>query len=334
MKAGDITQEPMRREQPMYSFASNSEVRSATSRLRGAGLANFYALRGRQIFEACGVLWHSVPNRFLTSLPYYEPLEPTLEEIRALLHSTGAVGVRFPSQNWPGMPGGVYVYRGRDYDLKSVHIKHRPRVRRGLQIFEIRPVDEDELLSQGIQLNRETMMRQGHYDPEFGEARQWARLVRAMHDCAEISAIGAFDGKRLCAYMITCREGQWLSILHQMSRQDDLKSFPNHVLTFSVTKAASEDISLEEISYGLVPLISIEGLHEYKLRFGYQVRPRACVIVLRSQIDLLLNNRLVRRGVRLLRHFWPDNQRLEMMETVLRGADMASRGMLKENGRC
>jgi len=315
----------------MPTTVCNSVVKGAIPKLPGAGLANFFALRGRQIIEACGALWYSIPPRFLMGLPYHQPLEPTPEGIRALLRSNGAFGVRFQSQQWSGIPGGVYVYRGRDYDLKSVHIKHRPRVRKGLQTFEIRPVEEDDLLNQGLQLNRETMKRQGHYDPEFGEASHWVRFLRAMRDCPEIGAIGAFDGKRLCAFMITCREDRWLNILHQMSRQDDLKSFPNHVLTYCVTKAASEDPSLDGISYGLVPLKSIEGLHEYKLRFGYQLIPCTCVVVLRSQVDLLLNNRLVRGGVQLLRHLRPDDQRLEMVETILRGAALSSSGGLKEN---
>jgi len=309
-------------------------MKGAIRKLPGTGLANFFALRGRKIIDACGALWHSVPNRFLMSLPYQKPLEPTPDAIRALLRSSGAVGVRFPSQRWRGMTGGVYVYRGRDYDLKSVHIKHRPRVRKGLQTFEIRLVEEGDLLNQGLQLNRETMARQGHYDPEFGEAGQWARLVGAIRNCPEVGAMGAFEGKRLCAYMITCREDRWLNILHQMSRQDDLKAFPNHVLTYWVTKTASEDPSLEGVSYGLVPLKSIEGLHEYKLRFGYQVIPHTCVVVLRGRFDLLLNNRFTRWGVQRLCHLRPDDQRLEMVETILRGAAFSSRGRPNENSRC
>jgi len=318
----------------MATAVSYSMVTVAPPRLLGAGLANFFALRGRQIIEAFGALWYSVPPRFLMALPYHQPLEPTAEGVQALLRSDGAFGVRFQSQRWPGMPGGVYVYQGRGYGLKSVHIKHRPRVRKGLETFEIRLVEEDDLLIQGLQLNRETMVRQGHYDKEFGDASQWARFVRAMRDSPEIGAVGAFNGKRLGAYMITCREDGWLHILHQMSRQDDLKSFPNHALTYWVTKTASEDPSLEGVCYGVMPLVMIEGLHEYKLRFGYQVLPRTCVVVFRSRMDLLLNNRIVRGGVHLLRRIRPEDQRLEMMETVLRGAELASREKLKEDTRC
>jgi hypothetical protein len=116
-----------------------------------------------------------------------------------------------------------------------------------------------------------------------------------------------------------------------MSRQDDLKAFPNHDLTYWVTKTASEDPSLEGVSYGLVPLISIEGLHEYKLRFGYQVIPHTCVVVLRGRFDLLLNNRLTRWGVKRLRQVWPEDQRFEMMDTVLHGAALASDGRIKRS---
>jgi len=116
-----------------------------------------------------------------------------------------------------------------------------------------------------------------------------------------------------------------------MSRQDDLKSFPNHVLTFRITKAASEDSSLDGVSYGLVPLISIEGLHEYKTRFGYQILPRTCAVVLRPGLSLFLNNRFARLGVQQLRRLLPEDQRLEMAETILRGAAYTSRAGL--NGR-
>jgi hypothetical protein len=315
----------------MTAIVCNLVGKGDVPNLPGRGLAYFFALRGRQIIEACGALWYSVSGRFLMNLPYQQALEPTIESVRALLRSSDAAGVRFSSQQWHGIPGGVYVYQGKDYDLRSIHIKHRPRVCKGLQTLEIRVVEEEDLLNQGIQLNRETMMRQGRYDPEFGEEDPWARLVRAMGECPEIGAVGAFDGKRLCAYMITCREDRWLNILHQMSRQDELKSFPNHVLTYRVTKAASEDFSLDGVSYGLVPLISNEGLHEYKTRFGYQILPRTCVVVLRPGFSLFLNNRFARLGVQLLRRLRPKDQRLEMAETILRGAAYTSRAAL--NGR-
>lgn len=308
-------------------------IKTAASGLPGAGLANFFALRGRKIYEACGVLWYSLPGRFLMALPYQRALDPLYEETHDLLRSSKASGVRFLSDRWSGLEGGIYVRRSGSYDLKTVHIKHRQRVRKGLPTLEVRHVEEAELLGQGLQLNRDTMARQGRYDPEFGEVPLWNRLVSAMRDCPEIDAQGAFDGKRLCAYMILCKEDRWLHILHQMSRLDSLELFPNHTLTYSVTKAASEDSSLEGVCYGLISLVAEAGLHEYKLRFGYEVIPRACAFVLNHRLEPLLNNSVARWSVRQVRRLCPKAQRLELIDTILCGASLTSCGTLPRNSQ-
>ena len=69
----------------------------------------------------------------------------------------------------------------QDYDFPCVHARQRSKVRRGLEMFTIRPVEESELLRQGLQLNTDTMVRQGRYDPEFGEPARWERLVKAVY---------------------------------------------------------------------------------------------------------------------------------------------------------
>jgi len=308
-------------------------VTATVTRLPGTGLANFFALRGRRVYRACGVFWYSVPGRFLMNLPYQQALDPSRKELRDLLLSSRAAGVRFLSDRWPGLAGGVYIRRKGSYDLNAVHYKHRPRVRKGLETFEIRPVEKKELLDQALEANRGTMARQGRYDPEFAEVEPWRRLVKAMGSCPEVSAIGAFKGRQLSAYMIVCKEDHWLHILHQMSHWDRLKSFPNHALTYYVTKAASEDPSLEGVCYGLVSLVANEGLHEYKLRFGYDLIRRTCAFVLNPGLDPLLNNRVVHWGVQRLRKLRPEDQRLEMMDTVLRGAALTSRDAITEKCR-
>lgn len=290
----------------------------------GSVLAQFLALRGRQIVEGCGVIWYTVPGRFLMSLPYQAMLNPDPAELRRMITETRTFGARFPSLNWTGLRSGLYVLRNRQYDLGSLHPKHRPRVRHALQCFEVRPASKNELLEQGWELNISTMARQGRYDPEFGERQHWARLVEAAFACPGISFPAAFCGSRLVAYMTTCREQGWLHILHQMSRQEDLANFPNHLLTYSVTKEGAADTSLDWICYGYAPLFSADGLHEYKLRFGYELRPHHSAIQLRPLLNTLLNRSVSRAAVRLARRFVPKDQQLETLQTVLDGAHLSS----------
>ena len=297
-----------------------ASVDSSREHLPGSVLARFLHLRGRRIVNACGALWYSVPGRFLMSLPYQTMLNPDPEELRRMMREAGALGARFPSLSWSGLKSGLYVLRKRHYDFDSVHIKHRPRVRRGMQCFEVRPAEKAQLLAQGCELNLSTMARQGRYDPEFGEPRRWARLVDAAFACPEISFPAAFSGTRLVAYMVTCREGKWLHILHQMSRQGDLSNFPNHLLTYTVTQQATADTSLEAVCYGYMPLFAADGLHEYKLRFGYEMVPHQSAIQLHPVPNTILNRTAARAAVRLARRLRRQNQVLETLETVLEGA--------------
>jgi hypothetical protein len=289
----------------------------------GSVLARFLELRGRRITKACGALWYTVPGRFLMSLPYQAMLNPDRDELRRMIRETDALGARFPSLAWNGLESGLYVLRRRNYDLGSVHVKHRPRVRRGLQCFEVRLAEKAELLQQGCELNLSTMARQGRYDSEFGEPRQWARLVEAAFVCPEISFPATFAGRRMVAYMVTLREERWLHILHQMSRQEDLSNFPNHVLTYTVTERAAADASLDAICYGYVPLFAADGLHEYKLRFGYEMVPHRSAIQLHPLPNMVLNHPAARAVVGLARRLRHESQMLETLETVLEGAHLS-----------
>jgi hypothetical protein len=288
--------------------------------LPGSILARFLELRGRRVVKGCGVLWYAVPGRFLMSLPYETLLSPDPRELQELIRSSGTFGARFPSEHWSGLESGLYVLNARRYDIDCVHVKHRPRVRRAMEHFRIRHATKSQLLSQGRELNLSTMQRQGRYDPEFGDRRQWETLVEAAFACPEISFPAAFVGSRMAAYMVTCREHKWLHILHQMSSQEDLPNFPNHLLTFEVTKQAVEDESLDTVCYGYFPLFAADGLHEYKLRFGYELVPHRSAIQLHPMIDSLINGPVARGVLRVARCIEPSNQRLETIETVLQGA--------------
>jgi len=287
-----------------------------------SALARFLERRGRRIFRACGATWYAAPCRFLMSLPYQTMLDPDPAELRYLICEARMLGVRFPANAWTGLESGLYVLRRREreYEIESVHPKHRPRVRRGLQTFDIRLASLDELMAQGLALNLNTMARQGRYDPEFGEKRRWQKLVEAAFSSAGVAFPAAFVGSRLAAYMVTCRENGWLHILHQMSRQEDLPNFPNHVLTYSVTRQALGDPTLEAVCYGYVPLFAADGLHEYKLRFGYEMVPHRSAIQLHPALGRALNNPAAQWALRRLRSIRPSDQRLETIETVLKGA--------------
>lgn len=283
-------------------------------------------LRGHRVAEACGTLWHGTEGRIYMSLPYHRPLAPDPDEVARLLVKAHATGVRFPSLAWSGLPSGLYVCRDKRYDIHSPHRNFRAKVRRGLECCTVRRVEEAELLTQGLELNRETMRRQGRWDPEFGAPRPWRRFVEAMRRCPEIVPVGAFVGSRLAAFSITCREDGWLHLLHQMSRGTDLENCPNHALSFTLTCEAAKDPTLEAVSMGWVSLVDTEGLGEYKRRMGYETIPLNSAFQLHPALEPLLTSRVTLGLVSAARRLRPGDQRAARLAAVLTGARLSRLG--------
>src|SRR5689334_19225143 len=155
-------------------------------------LARFMELRGRKIFDGCGSLWHSVEGGMLMSFPYDRRLAAGEEELKEFLRSTKAKGLRFSSLGWQGTPSGVYLCRSKPYDLKTVHHSFRAKVRKGLSLLKVRTVAAEELLTQGLRLNSDTLQRQARGDHEFTQPDKWQRFVSAVENSPGITAMGAF----------------------------------------------------------------------------------------------------------------------------------------------
>lgn len=289
----------------------------------GRGLAQFMAARGRRIVESASALWHSTDGKMLMSLPYHLALDPEPGEMEELLRRSSSLGVRYPSITRQGTPGGLYVCRDKEYSLKTVQSRLRSKVRRGIEQCEVRLVQPDELLGQGLRLNQETMSRQGRYEAEFGDATSFARLVSAVEICRKVEAYGAFIDGVLGAYAVTYEEDGWFHILHQMSRLDCLEHYPNHALAFTLTEASLSKPEIVGMSYGLKSLVNTAGLHDFKLRMGYECLSQNMVCELHPMASGVLTSGLTNAGVNLARRCFPRDQRLERAQAVISSARVA-----------
>lgn len=292
-------------------------------KLLGQGLATFMEHRGRRIVEAGGVLWHEAESRMYMSMPY--TLRPAVSrgDLDEMLKRVNGAGVRYPSEREPGLPGGIYVCQTRDYGLSAVQSRLRSMVRKGLQQCEVKPADEAVMIREGLQLNRDTMERQGRYDAEFGEPERWANLCRAIGKSPKVMAMGAFVDGFLAAYSVVYEEDGWRHILHQNSRVDLLDHYPNHALAYTLTSEALARPEIEGVSYGLKSLVNTAGLHDFKLRIGYECQEQNSVCHLHPALAPMLTSGLAVWSLKKLRELRAEDQRLERVEAVVMAARAA-----------
>jgi hypothetical protein len=207
-----------------------------------------------------------------------------------------------------------------------VNRKLRADVAQGLDACVIREMDPWELERAGIELNRDTLARQKRKVATFLEEDKWKEFLRAVSCCPGMQIHGAYAGRRLKAYLISCREGEWLHLMYKMSRTDSLEDHPNHALDFAVVRDSEPGIKW--IANGFTAVGGHDGLDRYKRDMGYEVKKHNVCVHLHPAIAPLALNRVTIRAAKKAGAAMKD-ERLEYAAMLLEGA-AASRNQPKE----
>ncbi len=268
--------------------------RSGRMERPGERLAELFERRGRRVYQSGGYWWANVDidSRYFVSLPDQICVDIRREDVDSLLRRASGVLARYPSQERAGLPCGAYVVQDRAYTLQKLQKRTRNFVRRGLESCEIRQLERPELLKQGLQLNLDTMARHGRMRPEFGDPKTWARTVEAVYESPGSECWGAFVGGEMASYVMSCRDASWEHLLIQMSCTALLKSYPNHAIDYFLIERAMANPEIQGVCLGSLPLREGAGLHNYKLRMGYEVRPQDAVVVVHPLLSPLATSRL------------------------------------------
>lgn len=294
----------------------------AAMRIEPAGsaasnLVRFWELRGRRVVHEDGVAWGEYKGPFFTSLPFQVQLDMERPEIDRLMRKHSLRGIRYPSANQPGIESGLYVCSPAGYGMQSVNRKLRVHITAGLEACEIRDIDPQELERVGMELNRDTLARQKRADQTFLDEGKFRAFVRAVGACPGMRIHGAYAGRRLASYLISCRDGEWLHLMYKMSRADCLESHPNHALDFAIVRDAEPGVKW--IANGFTAVGGHDGLDRYKRYMGYEVKKHNVCIHLHPAIAPLAVNRaavaVVKQAARMAK-----NERLAYAATILEGA--------------
>ena len=269
-----------------------------------------------------GVFWAHKKGPFYMSLPFDLTVDLEPGQVDAILRKSRVAGLRFPVEHGGGIDSGLYICRPAEYSLQSVSRKHRSHVRQRLENCEIRLIDGDELASQGLELNRETLERQGRSDEVFLDPGKWKQFSAAVRDSPGMLAWGVFLAGRLSTYIVGCREGDWLHLLYKASRTADLGEYTNHALDFWIASSAAADPGIRMISNGSTSLAPNEGLDRYKRQMGYSVLEQKHAIHFHPLLAPALCGRIPVRLIRTVANQVSGNKRIFYLSRMMEGARM------------
>jgi hypothetical protein len=282
-------------------------------------MAEWFRRQEQRVFHAAGSYWVELAPRVYQAFPYHKLLRPDDNELKEMLRSRRAVGIRYsaPVDSAEGMISYHVVYSGKDYSMAQLPAKARYDVRKGLGSFQIEPISLARLASEGWELRHETLVRQGRTQAE--SKHWWETLCQRADGLPGVECWGAIEkatGKLASAlFAFICDD--CFCILYQQSLTEKLPLGVNNVLSYVVTETVLKRPELNEVFYGLHSLDAPASVDAFKFRMGFTAKPVRQRVVFHPWLAPLFNT-VTHSAVRWLLAMKPGHPTLTKAEGMIR----------------
>jgi hypothetical protein len=280
--------------------------------------AEFLTRQGHRIVQTGSCFWYDAQPRFYFYFPYHRLISPASQELERILWGEKSIGVRyFSPMHQRGHESFTIVCADKNYDLSCVDPHYaRRQTRRGLEHFEVRQIEFKELARLGLDLNRDTLIRQGR-DPRTYEEKKWKLYCTSAEGLDGFEAWGAFKGNDLASFMVTFQMEDHCTILHHSSETSSLPLYPNNALVYFVTKMKLALPEVNCVSYGPQSLDAPESLDTFKFRMGFQKRPMKQTIVFNPLLRPFVNG-FTHQCVQRISGLRPESDTFRKLEGTIR----------------
>ncbi len=256
--------------------------------------------QGHKVFRTHSSCWYDVNPRVYQAFPFHLLIQPSDEEIRQFLKTSGAIALRFfsPHDSCSGCASYYIIHDQPEYRLDLLDRRARQNVRTGTRNCVVEKIAIERLAEEGWSLEADTVARQGRREKVEKEA--WMRYCLSAADLPGFEAWGAIVNGKLAATLFSYTYGEWVEFLTQQCHRDYLCARVNNALIFSVTETMLQRPGVKYIYYTHQSLDAPPSIDEFKLRMGYTANPVRQRILFHPLVKPLINklsHRLLKQAV-------------------------------------
>jgi hypothetical protein len=265
-----------------------------------AGYLQFLKSMGHRVVQVAGTTWFDAAPRVFMPVPFDHEIDPQIFDWKALFaHGCTAARCLVPPPF--GKPSYLLVVEDAAYDLPNLDSKARNQTRRGLEACLVRNVNFAELATQGVALQRDTLIRQGRRIRQDLE-QYWLRYFTHAAQADGAIAWGAFREDRLAAYLIAFKVADTAHIVIVRSAAAQLRHYPNNALLFTFIQHMLHSGGVRRVSIGFEPLqANVGSLDRFKEGLGFQHLPVQQYVRLAPPLSTLLRKPLLTGSIACLR---------------------------------
>lgn len=280
--------------------------------------AEWFQRQGYKVVKTASSYWAEVGPRVFQAFPYHWVISPNEEEIRKFMVDEKAVALRYstPQASAIGIPSYHVVLEKQHYSQRDLPKKVRYDVKKGLSIASVEQIPLSRLASEGWDLQRDTLLRQGRVNA--ATQTEWQELCLSAEGLDGFEAWGASVDGRLVASLLGFLCEDHYCILYQQSLTEYLSYGVNNALAYTVTSNVLERPDTKaRVFYGLHSLDAPPSVDEFKFRMGYTAKPVRQRVVFHPWLRPFMNpasHALLRAGLRIK----PGDPALSKAEGMLR----------------
>ncbi len=258
---------------------------------------------GHRVVRTESSYWYDAGPRVFQAFPYHWVIQPSPQELRALMLGKGIVALRYstPITALAGCISYHAVYDKPTYSLDSLDRRSRQNVRTGLKNCGVEPISFERYAKEGWLLEKDTLDRQGRRKKQREET--WNRQCMAAADLPGFEVWGALADSCLTASLLTFQMEDCSVMICQQCRRDYLNARVNNALAFVVTQTMINRPNIRSVFYALHSLDAPSGIDEFKFRMGYAAKPVRQRVVFHPWLQPFVNGFAHTVTARLLRPY-------------------------------
>ncbi|MCP4309772.1 MAG: hypothetical protein GY790_00785 [Bacteroidetes bacterium] len=191
--------------------------------------------------------------------------------------------------NLPKKDKYEYVLTEGSYNLDQFDGKVRNKIRKSLKSCSFRKPGLDDLLNDGLAINRQICKLQSWTDESLTDEHQWTGYINSIHSHEGFNILGAFLEERMIGYLVAYElEGQFNLLEAFIDRDYSSGTSPMNGLLFNLVNDLISKHGTITLSYGehkfskLTPLTRFKQkmlFQKYAATKGYVVHPLLLLVI-------------------------------------------------------
>ncbi|MFO7932651.1 MAG: hypothetical protein R6U78_01110 [Bacteroidales bacterium] len=145
-----------------------------------------------------------------------------------------------------------YILTADHYDLEQFDRKTRNRIRKSLKTCVFKRPALEELLNEGLSINRQTCKKQKRVDKYLTDEKHWSKCITSICSSDEFIILGAYYEDRMVGYVIAYQlEGTFNLFQALIDRDNSSSTNPMCGLLYTLVNDLIREHGPISISYGI-----------------------------------------------------------------------------------